>query len=131
MQLDPILSASTAIQLHAGSAIGAFLIGIAQMTGRKGTFNHRTLGWIWVVLMAIVAASAFWIHEIRLWGQWSPIHLLSIAVLIQLPLAVIAVRRRNLVTHKRLMTGMFTGALILAGLFTLLPGRIFGSILFG
>ena len=131
MSLDLILNAGPAIQLHAAAAIGAFVLGIAQLAGRKGSFSHRTLGWIWVALMAVVAASSFWIHEIKLVGQWSPIHLLSIAVLIQLPIAFVAARRHNISVHKRYMTGMFAGALILAGLFTLMPGRIFGRMIFG
>jgi uncharacterized membrane protein len=28
--------------------------------------------------MAMVAISSFWIHQIRLLGPWSPIHLLSV-----------------------------------------------------
>ena len=32
--------------------------------------------------------SSFWIHEIRLVGPWSPIHLLSIFTLVMLPVAV-------------------------------------------
>jgi uncharacterized membrane protein len=40
--------------------------------------------------MVVVAASSFWIHEIRLLGPWSPIHLLSIMVLVLLPVAVVA-----------------------------------------
>lgn len=131
MSLDPILNAGPAIQIHAAAAIGAFVLGVVQMIGIKGTNRHRAVGWALIILMVIVAASTFWIHEIKLWGQWSPIHLLSIAVLIQLPLAILAVRKRNIRSHKHLMTGMFTGALILAGAFTLMPGRIFGRMIFG
>ncbi|MEQ1648049.1 MAG: DUF2306 domain-containing protein [Hyphomicrobiaceae bacterium] len=131
MSLAPILDATAAIQIHAAAAIGAFALGTIQMIGVKGTNTHRKLGWAWVILMIIVAASGFWIHQIKLWGQWSPIHLLSIAVLIQLPIAVIAARRHNISAHKRFMTGMFTGALLLAGFFTLMPGRIFGRMIFG
>ncbi len=39
-------------------------------------------------LMAAVAVSSFWIHQIRLLGPWSPIHLLSIFTLVMLPLGV-------------------------------------------
>ncbi|HRK18112.1 MAG TPA: DUF2306 domain-containing protein [Hyphomicrobiaceae bacterium] len=131
MTLEPILAAGPAIQIHTLAALGAFLTGGVQLWRPKGGPSHRTLGWIWVGLMAVVAASAFWIHEIRLWGQWSPIHLLSIAVLIQLPLAVYAARRHKISAHKRTMTGLYLGALIIAGLFTLMPGRILGRMIFG
>ena len=40
--------------------------------------------------MAVVAVSSFWIHQIRLVGPWSPIHLLSIFTLVMLPLGGMA-----------------------------------------
>ena len=33
--------------------------------------------------------------------------------------------------HKRAMTSIFVGALIIAGLFTFLPGRIMHAVFFG
>lgn len=95
MSLAPLLSASPAIQIHAITAMAAFALGIVQFAAPKGTLPHRTLGWIWVGLMTLVAASAFFIHEIRLWGQWSPIHLLAIFTLVMLPLAVVHARRHR------------------------------------
>ena len=74
MSLAPLLNAAPAIQLHAFSALAAFGLGAMQLAAPKGTLPHRTLGWIWVLLMVIVAASSFWIHELRVWGAWSPIH---------------------------------------------------------
>jgi uncharacterized membrane protein len=76
-----LLNAALAIPLHAFAAMAAFVLGIVQFAAPKGTLPHRTLGWIWVVLMLSVAISSFWIHQIRLVGLWSPIHLLSISVL--------------------------------------------------
>ena len=81
MSLAPLLDAAPAIPLHAFAAMAAFALGLVQFAAPKGTLPHRTVGWIWVGLMAIVAASSFWIHEIRLVGPWSPIHLLSIFTL--------------------------------------------------
>ena len=81
--------------------------------------------------MATVAASSFWIHEIRLLGPWSPIHLLSIFTLIMLPIAVWRARQHRVADHRRIMTMTFVGALVIAGLFTLLPGRIMHAVVFG
>ena len=67
-------------------------IGIVQFVAPKGTIPHRTLGWIWVALMLVVAISAFWIQHIRMWGPWSPIHLLAVFTLINVPLAVLHAR---------------------------------------
>jgi uncharacterized membrane protein len=131
MSLAPLLDAAPEIPVHAFAAMAAFALGIVQFAAPKGTLPHRTVGWIWVGLMAIVAVSSFWIHEIRLLGPWSPIHLLSIMVLGLLPVAVVAARRHNVSRHRKTMIGIFTGGLVIAGLFTFLPGRIMHAVVFG
>jgi uncharacterized membrane protein len=108
MSLAPLLDAAPAIQLHAFAAMTAFALGIVQLSAPKGTLPHRTIGWIWVTLMAIVSVSSFWIHELRLWGPWSPIHPLSIFTLVTLPLAVWAAHRHAVDRHRRAMTAIFS-----------------------
>ena len=95
MSIAPLLDASAVIQVHAFAAMAAFALGLVQFAAPKGTIPHRTIGWIWVALMAAVGVSAFFIHEIRLWGPFSPIHLLAIFTLAMLPLAVRHARRRR------------------------------------
>jgi uncharacterized membrane protein len=131
MSLTPLLVAPIAIQVHAFAAMGAFTVGLVQFAGPKGTAMHRVLGWAWVALMAVVAASSFWIHEIRQWQGFSVIHLLSIYVLVALPMAVAAARHHRISAHKKTMTGIFIGGLVVAGLFTFLPGRIMNAVLLG
>ena len=131
MTLAPLLSASLAIQIHAFAAMAAFVLGIVQLARPKGDSLHRVLGYAWAVAMVLVAASSFWISEIKQWNGFSLIHLLSIQVLVTLPIALMAARRGNIRRHKLAMTGMFVGALVIAGLFTLLPGRIMHAVMFG
>jgi uncharacterized membrane protein len=131
MSLAPLLDAAPAIPVHAFAAMAAFALGVVQLAAPKGTLPHRTIGWIWVGLMVAVAASSFWIHEIRLLGPWSPIHLLSIFTLIMLPIAVWRARQHRVADHRRIMTMTFVGALVIAGLFTFLPGRIMHAVVFG
>jgi uncharacterized membrane protein len=131
MSLAPLFDAAAAIPLHALAAMTAFVLGIVQLAAPKGTLPHRTLGWIWVGLMASVAVSSFWIHQIRLLGPWSPIHLLSIFTLAMLPLAVWRAHTHRVGDHRRIMILIFSGALVVAGLFTLLPGRIMHTVIFG
>ena len=102
-----------------------------QFAAPKGTLPHRTVGFIWLTLMLTVALSSFWIHEIRLWGPWSPIHLISIYVLIMVPVAVYFARNHNVRGHSRTVIGMFLGGLVIAGLFTFVPGRIMHAVAFG
>jgi uncharacterized membrane protein len=131
MSLAPLLDAAPQIPLHAFAAMAAFVLGVVQLAAPKGTLPHRALGWIWVALMMGVALSSFWIHQIRLVGPWSPIHLLSIFVLIVVPLGVWRAHRHQVADHRRIMILIFSGALVIAGLFTLLPGRIMHAVVFG
>jgi uncharacterized membrane protein len=131
MSLEPLLDAAPAIPLHAFAAMAAFALGVVQFAAPKGTVPHRTIGWIWVALMVLVAGSSFWIHQIRLIGPWSPIHLLSIFTLSVLPLAVWKAHTHQVGEHRRIMIFIFSGALLVAGLFTMMPGRIMHMVLFG
>jgi uncharacterized membrane protein len=131
MTLAPLLAAPGVIQLHAFAALGAFGLGAVQLSAPKGTIPHRLFGWVWAGLMLAVVVSSFFIHTIRLWGPWSPIHLLSLFTLIMLPLAVLRARRHQVARHRQAMTALFAGALVIAGVFTLLPGRIMHDVVFG
>ena len=81
--------------------------------------------------MLIVSVSSLFIHEIRLWGAYSPIHLLSIWTIFSLGLAVYFVRAKNIKRHKQMMITLYGFALILTGLFTFMPGRVMHQIAFG
>jgi len=131
MTLAPLLSASPVVQVHTYAAIAAFALGLVQFAAPKGTLPHRAIGWTWVLLLAVIAVSSFWIHGIRMVGPFSPIHLLSIFVLVMLPLAVLHARRHRVAAHRKAMTGIFLGALIVAGVFTLVPGRVMHAVVFG
>jgi uncharacterized membrane protein len=131
MSLAPLLSASPAIQFHAFAAMTAFGLGLVQLAAPKGTLPHRTIGWIWVALMLVVSVSAFFIHQIRLWGPWSPIHLLAIFTLTAVPLAVWYAHSHAVPKHRNAMVSIFIGALVIAGVFTFLPGRIMHAVVFG
>ena len=131
VSLAPLLNASPVIQVHTFSAMAAFALGIVQLSAPKGTLPHRSVGWLWVTLMFVVAASSLWIHQLRMVGPFSPIHLLSIFVLVMLPVAVMRARRHHVREHRRAMIGLFTGALVIAGLFTFWPGRIMYKVAFG
>jgi uncharacterized membrane protein len=133
MSLTPLLNAPLIVQLHAVAAIAALVLGIVQLIAPKGTLPHRALGWVWVVLLLTISISSFGIHghSWRLWRTWSPIHLLSIFTPIMLMVGVVAARRHSIVMHKITMVAIFTGALVIAGLFTLVPGRIMHQAVFG
>ena len=131
MNLQLLLNAPLAVQLHLWTAVAAFAIGCANLIRTKGTASHKFLGRIWVTLIAVVALSSFWIHDINVWHGFSPIHLISIYVLVMVPLGVWHVRRGNIEGHRNAMIGTFVGGLVIAGLLTLAPGRLIARALFG
>ena len=91
---------------------------------------HRWLGRIWVSAMLYVAISSFFISELKVWGDFSPIHLLSIWTLFSLGYAIHLVRTKRIKQHQRWMTSLYGLALIVTGAFTLVPGRVMHGVLF-
>ena len=115
------------IVMHAAFAATALLLGVQLLWRRKGSTAHRRLGWLWVLLMAAVALSSFGIYRER----FSWIHGLSVYTLIALAFGVMHARRRNIKAHRLTMISIFVGALLITGLFTLLPQRLIGQALWG
>ncbi|MEH0069414.1 DUF2306 domain-containing protein [Pannonibacter sp. Pt2-lr] len=131
MTLEPLVAAGPVIATHAFAAIGAAVLGVIQLAAPKGTLPHRSLGYLWAGLMLWVAGSSLFIHELRMIGPFSPIHILSAITLIGVPAAVYAARRGRLATHRKAMQHIMFWALLVAGLFTFMPGRIMHQVLFG
>ena len=130
MNLAAFTHASLAIQIHMVVAILAFLLGGYVLLRRKGDRLHRNLGKVWVALMAITALTSFAIHTIRMIGPFSPIHILSLVTLVSLWIAVRAARRRDIARHLGTMRMLYVYALLGAGTFTFLPGRLMNRIAF-
>ena len=117
------------IPVHAIMAIIAVILGGIQLSMKKGGTIHKLLGRIWVGIMMFVAISSFFIHEIKLWGAYSPIHLLSLWTIFILGVGIYYVRVGNIKRHKQVMIATYFFALILTGFFTLYPGRVMHQIL--
>ncbi len=118
------------VQVHVGAAIAALAIGTIILLLPKGKGPHKALGWSRVVAMATTAASSLFITGLN-GDLYSAIHLLTGWTLIALPMAVVAIRKRNVMTHRRMMTSLYIGGLVLAGLFSFIPGRFMFEFLFG
>ena len=119
------------IPVHAYAAFIAVVLGGIQLSRPKGTLSHKYIGYVWVSLMMFVSVSSFWIHSIKLVGLFSPIHLLSIFTIWSVFEAIRSVRTGNIIKHKRMMSLLYVLALVVTGLFTLMPGRTMNSMIFG
>lgn len=129
LSLEPLLASSIVTQIHVAGAILSFSIGVFLLLAPKGFRLHKTFGWLWVACMGVTAVSSFFLTGL-MGSSYSPIHALSAWTLIGLPFGVAAIRRKQVEKHRKAMTGMFLGAMVVAGLFAFLPGRLMWHIFF-
>ncbi len=120
--------------LHLGTLAPAFVIGTYLLLNRKGTPAHRLLGKIYMVLMLFTAIVTLFMKAVigpLFLNHFGYIHLLSLFVIYTVPTAYTAIRSGNIRVHRRKMIGLYVGALLVAGSFTLTPGRLMHSWIFG
>lgn len=131
MELTPLIA------VHATAAIAAVATGPVALWARRGALQrprlHRAFGYAWVTLMIIAAVSALFIRDFRLpnIGGYTPIHLLIPVTLGSLVVAFVALARGQIAVHRSTMQSLYVGACLVAGAFTLLPGRLMGRLLWG
>ena len=124
------------IYVHATLALLAVPLGLSILLTKKGTKQHRILGRIWVTFLIIVSLTAIFIQAINP-GQYSLIHLLIPWTIGSLIYSIWNIKKfkntkieRYKFAHMYSMIGVYVGALLIAGAFTLMPGRFFHEILF-
>lgn len=128
MNIDAFITAPWHIQLHAASAIAAVVLGAVQLFAPKGTLPHRQLGYIWVVLMLIVAVTAIFI---RSGGGFSWIHIFVPLTIFGVAGLIIQARRGLVAKHRGTVLGLYVGALMIPGVFSFLPGRLMHTVVVG
>ena len=117
--------------VHLITALAALLIGLLVLLRRKGTPSHRAWGWAWVALMGSTAlASAFLRdHHLPNIAGITPIHAFTALVAVQLPRGIWHIRQGHVAAHRQTMRSLYIGGCVVAGIFTLLPGRFLGRLL--
>jgi uncharacterized membrane protein len=118
------------VWLHLGVIMLALAITPFQLVRRRGDLWHRLLGWVWAASLFGTAIISFAIRDIND-GGFSFIHILSIVTAVNVPLLVFAARHHQIARHRTAVRSLVTGALLIAGYFTLMPGRILGGWLWG
>lgn len=128
MPLTPLIA------VHLTAALGALATGPIALWARKGRTQrpkvHRAFGYAWVTLMLITAVSALFIRDFNLpnLAGYTPIHLLIPFTLFNLVKAFVYLARGDIATHRKTMQGLYVGACLVAGAFTLLPSRYLGQL---
>lgn len=129
MQMTPTIT------IHMSAAITAVLLGPFALWARLGRTTrprlHRALGYAWVTCMLGAALSGLFIRDFRLPNVWgyTPIHLLIPLTFFSLFRAFVYVHQGNVQGHRKTMQWLYVGACLVAGAFTLLPGRYLGQLL--
>lgn len=125
------------IAIHLAAALGALALGPIAIWARRGAsarpMLHRGAGYAWVTLMLATAVSALFIRDFalpNLWG-YTPIHLLVPLTLFGLFAAFRFLLRGNVVGHRKAMQWLYWQACVGAGVFTLLPSRFLGQLVWG
>jgi len=138
MTLDPLLEAPLVVQIHAFGAMAGLALGIVQLAAPKGTLPHKTLGLVWIAIMAAVGiSSAFIQHPVQpgdpFWKRFSPIHVFTLLTAYSLLQGGRLLLRGGpgLKFHSRPFIGLFIGGLVVAGALAFLPGRIMNEVAFG
>ena len=131
MQMTPTIA------IHLSAALGALALGPVALWARLGPAQrpwlHRAAGYAWVTLMLITASSALFIRDFSLpnLAGYTPIHLLVPVTFTGLFGAFWFLARRNIRGHRRCMQSLYWMACVGAGVFTLLPQRYLGQLVWG
>jgi uncharacterized membrane protein len=121
------------IWLHLGLIAAALALTPVMLLRRKGSRSHRVLGYVWTVAMTLTAFISLLFktgapagsHGVFS-GDVSPIHILSLVVLVMVPRLVVAARRHDVVAHRRGVRALVIGAILIAGFFTFPFDRLLG-----
>ena len=125
-----LAAAQPAIKIHLATVLTAVLLATIQMVGPKGTTYHRVMGWTLAVLLVVTAIASLFIRNPD--GGWlNPFQIFSVWTLIAVPWGIMHARRHNVRRHAGMMSGLYIGAMIIAGLLTFLPGRLMWRIFLG
>ncbi len=131
MQLTPIIA------IHMSAALGALVLGPVALWARRGRKQrpmlHRAFGYAWVTLIIVTAVTALFIRDFNLpnLAGYTPIHLLVPYTLFGIYGAFVYLVRKNIAGHRKTMQGLYFGACLGAGAFTLMPSRYLGQLVWG
>lgn len=124
----PPVFGKAAVLAHFATVLAALPLAASQIVLPKGTTRHRAVGYVWCALMIATALISFAVHESNPHG-FSFIHLFSALTLVFVPLLIWHARAGRIEHHRRTVLWLVAGGLVIAGLFTFVPGRALGELL--
>ncbi len=130
MDIIPLIHAGSLVQIHVANAIIALVLGPIILYLKKGTRLHKRLGKLWALAMTIAIFSSAFIYGLRMFGPFSPIHVLTILAAWWLFQAISHARHGRIAAHQSAIKRLYFWALGVATIFTFWPGRILSRMFF-
>ncbi len=120
------------LTVHIIAASLALGLGPFAIYRRRRDVWHKAAGYVWVVAIAVTALSSFLIPAsiFPVAQGMGAIHLLSIWALWTIWFGVRDARAGRIAAHRERMAGLYWQGLTVAGVLTLLPGRVLNEALF-
>jgi len=119
---------------HIVTVVPCIFLGAYLFMRSKGTAEHKLLGKLYMSLMLITASiSLFMPSNVgpQFLGHFGFIHAFSFLTLYSIPTAVLSIKRGDVRKHKIKLVILYLGAIVIAGGFTLAPGRYMNELFFG
>ena len=118
---------------HLATVVPCIILGAALIFMAKGTSWHYRLGRWYMILMLVTAViTLFMPADVgpQLFNHFGWIHLFSFLTIYTVPTAYSAIKKGKVKVHQRKMILLYFGAIIIAGGFTLTPGRYLYGLFF-
>ncbi len=118
---------------HLATVVPCIFLGAYLLIAKKGSKGHRLLGKIYMTLMMITAIITLFMPALvgpTFLNHFGYIHLFSFLTMYSVPVALYAIRKGQVRRHQRAMLMLYFGAIVIAGGFTLVPGRYLHTLFF-
>lgn len=119
---------------HLITVVPCVFLGLMLLFMRKGSPLHKGLGKVYMSLMMVTAIITLFIPAQvgpQFFGHFGWIHSFSFLTIYTVPTAYTAIRNGRVKSHQRKMILLYIGAIVIAGGFTLAPGRYLHGVFFG
>lgn len=124
---------SPLVLVHLSAASSAVVLGASQLVLAKRGIRHRSVGYGWMLAMAVTALSSFGLKSSVGWswlGGFSWIHGLSLFTLVAIVMATVSAIRRDFPAHRSWVLRTYAGLVIAGVAAFLVPGRALHALLF-
>lgn len=124
---------TTLMYVHLATVVPCIVMGAALFIMKKGTAIHRAMGKVYMILMIFTGLTTLFMPAQvgpQLFNHFGWIHSFSLLTLYSAPKAYLAIRRGNVKSHQYSMIGLYVGGILIAGSFTLVPGRYLHELFF-